>query len=134
MTRSSDLLLQYVPQLFRNRADLRLVLSLDHHPHEVLGAGVANEDASAAGERLERFRERRLIAGQRLERRLRADSLIQQQLRHRIERVQLRERLADLAEDVAEHERGVSAVAGRVHEAVDDVALLLAAEDRAALQ
>jgi hypothetical protein len=48
--------------------------------------------------------------------------------------VQFRERLPCLAQQLAEHERCVNAIAGGMHAQIDDVPRLFAAQDSAALQ
>src|SRR5947209_13732226 len=74
----SNLLLQHLAQLLGNGP--RLVRPLDHDPHLVLRAGVADEDPSVTGEPRFRFGARGLVARQRVERRLGADRLVEQNL------------------------------------------------------
>ena len=59
-----DLGLQHIPQLFGDALDQRGIFAFHHDSHEVLGTGVADQDASAAVELAHRFRVCLLIARQ----------------------------------------------------------------------
>src|SRR5207248_10558236 len=87
-------------------------------------------NAAAAAEVGLRAPQSALIFRERFERRLRFHFLVEEELRHRLERLHFRKSLVRRRENLAENERRVNAVAGRVHGEIDDVARLLAADDR----
>ena len=84
---SADFGAQSVAQLLGDLLDAALVGPLDHHPHLVFGSGVADEDPSRIAEVVLGAPEGLLVSRKRLQRGLRADRLIEKDLRLGIEGV-----------------------------------------------